>query len=82
MTMNFHDLFVSRAEAKCLPAEVPGRQLVEIFEFRKPKTRYEVVRSWFSDWVVPRMLSNQVVDRFIGNATGLLRKERSAFEIR
>jgi len=65
---------VKRAEAKALPAEVLGQRLVQIFELRKPKTRYTVVPRWFSDWVVPTMLPDRMVDRFIGKATGLLRK--------
>jgi NAD(P)-dependent dehydrogenase (short-subunit alcohol dehydrogenase family) len=74
MMRKFQKLFVKRAEAKGLPAEVLGQRLVQIFELRKPKTRYTVVPRWFSDWVVPTMLPDRVVDRFIGKATGLLRK--------
>jgi short-subunit dehydrogenase len=70
----FSEAFVKPAEAKALPAEFLGRRLVQIFESKKPKTRYTVVRSWFSDSLVPRMLPDRLVDRLIGNATGLLRK--------
>jgi NAD(P)-dependent dehydrogenase (short-subunit alcohol dehydrogenase family) len=74
MMTKFRDLFVKSAEAKALPAELLGRQLVQIFESKKPKTRYTVVPSWFSDWLVPRMLPDRLVDRLIGKATGLLGK--------
>jgi short-subunit dehydrogenase len=74
MMRKFQKMFVKRAEAKGLPAEVLGKRLVQIFELRKPKTRYAVVPSWFSDWVVPRMLPDRVMDRFVGKATGLLEK--------
>ena len=74
MMLNFQKLFVTRAEAKGLPAEVLGQLLVRILESRKPKTRYTVAPSWFSDWVVPRILPDRVLDRLIGKATGLLRK--------
>jgi NAD(P)-dependent dehydrogenase (short-subunit alcohol dehydrogenase family) len=70
----FQKLFVKPAEAKALPAEVLGERLVQIFELKKPKTRYAVVPSWFSDWVVPTMLPDRMVDRLIGKATGLLGK--------
>jgi NAD(P)-dependent dehydrogenase (short-subunit alcohol dehydrogenase family) len=74
MMTKFRELFVKRAEAKGLPAEVLGQRLVQIFESRKPKTRYAVVPSWFSDWVVPTILPDRVADRLIGKATGLLRE--------
>jgi hypothetical protein len=74
MITKFQKLFVKEAEAKGLPAEVLGQRLVQIFELRKPKTRYTVVPRRFSDWVVPRMLPDRVIDRLIGKATGLLRK--------
>jgi NAD(P)-dependent dehydrogenase (short-subunit alcohol dehydrogenase family) len=74
MMAKFQKFFVERAEAKALPAELLGQRLVQIFESRKPKTRYAVVPNWFSDWVLPRILPDRLMDRLIGKATGLLRK--------
>lgn len=74
MMRNFQKFFVKPAESNGLPAEVLGRRLVQIFEMRKPRTRYTVVPRWFSDWVLPRILPDRVLDRLIGKATGLLRK--------
>jgi NAD(P)-dependent dehydrogenase (short-subunit alcohol dehydrogenase family) len=74
MMVNFQKFFVKSAETNGLPAEILGRRLVEIFETKKPKTRYTVVPRWISDWVLPRILPDRVFDRFIGKAVGLLRK--------
>jgi NAD(P)-dependent dehydrogenase (short-subunit alcohol dehydrogenase family) len=74
MITNFQKLFVKRAETSGLPAELLGRRLVQIFEMRKPKTRYAIVPNWLSDWIVPTMLPDRMVDRLIGRATGLLRR--------
>jgi NAD(P)-dependent dehydrogenase (short-subunit alcohol dehydrogenase family) len=74
MMRNFQKSFVNPAEAKGLPAEALGKRLLQIFETRKPKTRYTVVPSWLSDWVIPTMLPDRLVDRLIGKAIGLLRK--------
>ncbi len=73
MMMKLKKLFVEPAEANGLPAEVLGRRLVEIFETKKPKTRYTVVRRWLSDWILPRMLPDRVWDRIIGKSLGLSR---------
>ena len=73
MMINFQKFFVNSAEAKGLSAEILGRRLVEIFETKKPKTRYTVVRSWISNWVLPRILPDRMFDRFIGKAVSLLR---------
>jgi len=46
---------------------------VEIFEAKKPKTRYTVVPKRFSGWVLPRILPDRMMDRLIGKAVGLLK---------
>ncbi len=74
MITKFQKLFVTQAKANGLPAEVLGRRLVQIFEMRKPKTRYAIVPNWLSDWIVPRVLPDRLMDRLIGKATGLLSK--------
>ena len=73
MMMKLKKLFVEPAEANGLPAEVLGRRMVEIFEMKKPKTRYTVVRRWLPDWILPRMLPDRVWDRIIGKSLGLSR---------
>jgi NAD(P)-dependent dehydrogenase (short-subunit alcohol dehydrogenase family) len=74
MMKKFQRMFVQTAEAHALPAEVLGLRLVQIFESRRPKTRYVVVPRRFADWVLPRMLPDRAIDWLIGKATGLLRK--------
>jgi NAD(P)-dependent dehydrogenase (short-subunit alcohol dehydrogenase family) len=71
---NFRKLFVESAKKDGLSAEILGRRLVEIFEAKKPKTRYTVVPKWISDWILPRILPDRVLDRLIGKATGLTKK--------
>ena len=74
MMTNFGKAFVESAKETGLPAEILGRRLVEIFETKKPKTRYTVVRKWISNWVLPRILPDRILDRLIGKAVGLVRK--------
>jgi NAD(P)-dependent dehydrogenase (short-subunit alcohol dehydrogenase family) len=68
----FLKFFVEPAKKDGLSAEILGRRLVEIFEARKPKTRYTVVPKWFSGWALPRTLPDRILDRLIGKAVGLL----------
>ena len=71
--INFQKFFVESGKKDGLPAEILGRRLVEIFEAKKPKTRYTVVPKWFSGWVLPRILPDRILDRLIGKAVGLLK---------
>ena len=71
--INFQKFFVESAKASGLSPEILGRRLVEIFEARKPKTRYTVVPKWISGWVLPRILPDRILDRLVGKAVGLLR---------
>lgn len=71
--LRFQKAFVTGGQ-KGLPASFLGERLVHIFEKRKPKTRYVFVPHRFSDWVVPKLLPDRVIDRFIGKATGLLKR--------
>jgi NAD(P)-dependent dehydrogenase (short-subunit alcohol dehydrogenase family) len=73
MMINFQKFFVESGKKDGLPAEILGRRLVEIFEAKKPKTRYTVVPKWFSGWVLPRILPDRILDRLIGKAVGLLK---------
>ena len=73
MMINFQKYFVESGKKDGLPAEILGRRLVEIFEAKKPKTRYTVVPKWFSGWVLPRILPDRMMDRLIGKAVGLLK---------
>jgi NAD(P)-dependent dehydrogenase (short-subunit alcohol dehydrogenase family) len=73
MMLSFQKFFVESAKKDGLSAETLGRRLVEIFEAKKPKTRYTVVPKRFSGWVLPRILPDRMMDRLIGKAVGLLK---------
>lgn len=74
MMVRFQKIFVGNATRKGLPAEVLGRRLVQIYEKRKPKTRYAIVPKPVNDWIMPRVLPARMIDRFIGKAIGLLKQ--------
>lgn len=48
-----------------LDASDLGRGVVDIFEKEHPKTRYTFVANWFKHWIVPRLLPDRLVDKFI-----------------
>jgi NAD(P)-dependent dehydrogenase (short-subunit alcohol dehydrogenase family) len=73
MMLSFQKFFVESAKKDGLSAEILGRRLAEIFEAKKPKTRYTMVPKWFSGWILPRILPDRILDRLIGKAVGLLR---------
>ena len=54
-------------------AEVFGEKIARIFETRRPKVRYTVLKNYFSGWLLPRLLPARAVDRALGKATGLLK---------
>jgi NAD(P)-dependent dehydrogenase (short-subunit alcohol dehydrogenase family) len=73
MMLSFQKFFVESAKKDGLSAKILGRRLAEIFEAKKPKTRYTMVPKWFSGWILPRILPDRILDRLIGKAVGLLR---------
>ena len=73
MMLSFQKFFAQSAKKMGCQPRSCGRRLVEIFEAKKPKTRYTVVPKWFSGWVLPRILPDRILDRLIGKAVGLLK---------
>jgi short-subunit dehydrogenase len=47
-----------------IPLDVFSRRLADIFETAKPKTRYAIVQSPFTNWILPRMFPARMVDQF------------------
>lgn len=47
-----------------LTIEYLGKRIANIFEKRKPKTRYTMVAQKFKNWVLPRLLPDRVLDGF------------------
>ncbi len=73
MMEKFQKYFVKNGKHG-LEADGLGRDLVKVFEKRKPKARYAFVPQKFNNWTVPMRLPARMLDRIIGKATGLLRK--------
>jgi short-subunit dehydrogenase len=59
----FFGKFVSEGK-KGLPLEEFSKQVVDIFETQKPKTRYALVQNKFQNWTLPRLLPDRAVDNF------------------
>lgn len=47
-----------------LTIEYLGKRIADIFEKRKPKTRYSIVAQKFKNWTLPRLLPDRVLDGF------------------
>lgn len=62
----FQNTFVSQGKRGYSPIIV-GQFVREIFEQRRPKTRYALVRNALLNWHLPRFLPDRWLDREIGN---------------
>ena len=49
-----------------------GRFVREVFEKRRPRTRYAIVPGRLANWTVPTLLPDRVLDRLIARNTGLV----------
>jgi NAD(P)-dependent dehydrogenase (short-subunit alcohol dehydrogenase family) len=47
-----------------MPLDEFSRRLADIFETRKPRTRYAIVQRPFINWILPRVLPQKVLDHF------------------
>ena len=57
-----------------LTIEEIGKQMADIFENPRAKTRYALLKGKFMKWTIPRLLPDRFVDWFIGKNFGLLKK--------
>lgn len=48
-----------------------GALVLRAFEAKRPRTRYAIVRGRLSNWVVPAVLPDRLLDRLIGRNVGL-----------
>ena len=46
-----------------MPLDQFSHRIADIFEAKKPKTRYAIVHKKFENWILPRILPDRVVDR-------------------
>ncbi len=63
--------FISEGR-KGLPAQRIGQAVYKALTARRPKVRYAVVPQRFKNWTVPMLLPKRLLDRLIGQQTGLL----------
>jgi NAD(P)-dependent dehydrogenase (short-subunit alcohol dehydrogenase family) len=74
MMTKFQKYFVKGGQ-NGLHADHLAREMVKVFEKRKPKIRYAFVPEKFKNWTMPRLLPPRMLDRIIGKSTGLLAKK-------
>jgi NAD(P)-dependent dehydrogenase (short-subunit alcohol dehydrogenase family) len=48
-----------------------GVRVRKVFETRRPRTRYAIVRGRFANWTVPSLLPDRLLDRVIARQVGL-----------
>ena len=53
------------------PAEEFGRRVVNVFEKKRPRTRYAIVPGKFTHFTIPRLLPDRWLDRLIARNLGL-----------
>ncbi len=56
------------------PPEKVGRFIREVFETRRPRTKYALVSGRLMDWTIPTVLPDRWLDRLVGRSLGLTRK--------
>ncbi|MCF6360053.1 MAG: SDR family oxidoreductase [Cyclobacteriaceae bacterium] len=61
---NFLKLF-SKSGEKGMPANTFAKKVVGIFEKSKPKSRYSISANAFEEWLLPRYLPSEAVDKSI-----------------
>jgi NAD(P)-dependent dehydrogenase (short-subunit alcohol dehydrogenase family) len=52
---------------KGMPLDECSRRIANIFETEKPKTRYALVQGKFKNWILPLLLPDRVLDRYVLN---------------
>jgi NAD(P)-dependent dehydrogenase (short-subunit alcohol dehydrogenase family) len=66
--------FAMREGATGFDPEKVGQTVLEALTAARPKTRYAVVPSPLTRWIIPRLLPRRVIDRAIGRVFKLLAK--------
>lgn len=51
--------------------DVIGRAIRQVFEAKRPKTRYAIVPQAVTNWVIPRLLPDRWLDRLLRSSFGL-----------
>ncbi len=57
-----------------LPPDQVAKVVRKAIETKKPKTRYVISKNYFSEWILPRLLPDKILDYLIIREVGLQRK--------
>ncbi|MEO0399616.1 MAG: SDR family NAD(P)-dependent oxidoreductase [Pseudomonadota bacterium] len=59
-----------------LPAEAIGTLVADILEGKERKTRYAILRNKFTNWTLPRLFPERMLDKAIAGRFGIKRRKR------
>lgn len=62
---------MDKLAASGLTPEYLARKIVDVHETKKPKTRYAFVKGAFTNWILPRLLPDRMMDGMIKKQLGL-----------
>jgi NAD(P)-dependent dehydrogenase (short-subunit alcohol dehydrogenase family) len=62
--MKFFNYLVAKGK-NGMPLDECSCRIADIFETKKPKTRYALVQNKFRSWILPLLLPDRVADRFL-----------------
>ncbi|MEM6643105.1 MAG: SDR family oxidoreductase [Bacteroidota bacterium] len=68
---NYENKFLKPAIKKALTAENAAQKILRVFEKKKPKARYVMLKNKFTNWTLPQLLPSRMVDKVIGKLLGL-----------
>ncbi len=54
-----------KQEAKAMTSEVLAKKIFNLFQASNPKTRYAIMNSKFTNYILPRILPDRILDRLI-----------------
>lgn len=67
--------YMLKLASKGFTIEEFGQKILNIFETSNPKYRYALVPQKFSNWTVPKLLPQKMINNFISKNFGLFRKK-------
>jgi NAD(P)-dependent dehydrogenase (short-subunit alcohol dehydrogenase family) len=67
----FNDYIKKTVPDNAMELEKFSQKLVQIFELKKPKTRYTIAKNKFKNWTIPRLIPNRISDKFFAKLIGL-----------
>ncbi len=54
-----------RGAERGLTIDKVGKSICDIMEKERPKTRYTLVANYFGNWIIPRIMPDRLIDRYI-----------------